>query len=108
MNISYPNHISEFDTQAKLYCLLKEQGYDVFGEFVIRDPNGKKGYKQFRFDLVIFENKEAKCIIEVKTKDTPEINKEHRQYKKYSLFNIPIFYCYGDKDINTVLELVKK
>jgi hypothetical protein len=108
MIIEYPKHISEFDTQAKLYSVLKEKGFDVFGELVIRDSNGKKGYKQFRFDLVVFENKIAKYIIEVKTDGTPEINKKHRQYKKYSLFNLPIIYCYGDKDIEKVVREVKK
>ena len=57
--IPYPTgRVAEFEIQAELYNKLKNEGYDVRGEVKA---------KKSRLDLVVFENKKAKCIIEVKS-----------------------------------------
>jgi hypothetical protein len=100
MKIKYPKKVSEFEIQAELYSLLKdEEGYDVRGEVRVDDRKQPKGYRQCRFDLVVYEDKVAKFIIEVKDRKPKNFNKNTRQFKKYSSFGIPLFYCFGLDEI---------
>ena len=107
MKIEYPIFISEFDTQAELCSRLKGLGYDVRGEVRLTDISQQKGYREFRFDLVVFKEKEAKIIIEVKRNSKKEgFNYNTRQFKKYSLFNIPLIYCFGIEDIEDTIKKI--
>lgn len=99
--ITYPVKKSEFEIQAEVYNYLKNQNIDVRGEVNMRDINGKKGFKQFRFDLVVFQEKKAVLIIEVKS---PGHRVERfcntRQFKKYSALNVGLLVIntFGDKE----------
>ena len=71
---------------------------DVRGEVKFKDKSEIKGYRQCSFDLVIFKEKKATYIIEVKN-NKKEISKNDRQFKKYSAFNLPLYYCYCVEDL---------
>ncbi len=58
--IPYPKIKSEFEVQSKLFQKLKNLGYDARGEVPLEGTG--------RVELVIFENRIAKIIIEVKSK----------------------------------------
>lgn len=102
--IRYPFHRSEFELQSDLYQRLKRDGMDVRGEV----PSRYSGAKSC-FDLVVFLNRHAVCLIEVK--DSPHdlvvIKRHTRQARKYSLYDIPLFYFTPTIPIETVVSQVK-
>lgn len=61
--IQYPKKTSEFEIHSSIFNKLKALGYDVRGEVTFINKNGGRNA---RFDLVIFKNKNAILIIEVK------------------------------------------
>lgn len=103
MDIPYPKEESEFETQSKLMRELRKRNLDARGE--VKDVDA-------RFDIVVFKNKRAICIIEVKKdsqfKRRKKINKESLQYLKYSRYNLPLIYCVGRKDLKKTIALVYK
>lgn len=61
--LQYPKRQSEFEIQAYLFSELKSLGLDVRGEV--------RAGRESRFDLVVFEERAATQIIEVKTRRLP-------------------------------------
>lgn len=105
--ICYPIYESEFEVQAEIYSILKNLGYDIRGE-VSTNYNA-------RFDLVVFENQTARCLIEVKKNRMIENIPKRRsnlyrrkQFKKYSNFGIPLIYCFGKSEIPSCIDKVVK
>jgi len=117
--IDYPKHSSEAEIQAELWKILKNIGYDVRLEVVhLREKNITNKLKRVksRFDLVVFDNKKAVCIIEVK-KDIPIRNKQlkgakhhqsYRQIEKYAKYEAELVFCIGERSINKTIEKVEE
>lgn len=99
MNISYPKRHSEFEIQALLFSALQLLGYDVRGE-VKSSP--------CRFDLVIFRNKEAICIIEVKKWIKKKTPSKTKQYDRYMSYGLPLVYCGHIEDIQETVRKVQE
>lgn len=91
--ITYPSAYSEFEIQASIYCALIAVGLDVRGEVKC---------KPCRFDLVVYKNKEAVCIIEVKKWRKKTEPTKTKQFIKYSSYNLPLFYCGYMADVTKV------
>jgi hypothetical protein len=100
MEINYPNKNSEFDIQSKICNYIIKKGYDIKWEITIRNCSNIKGQRQCRFDLVVFKDKIAKLIIEVKNWNW-KISK--RQILKYSKFWIHIV-CYNEKTTSKIID----
>lgn len=100
--IDYPKKYSEFEVQANLYAVLKfSYKLDVRGEVAIGQGSGKS-----RFDLVVFKDKKAVCIIEVKNQKREGLNTNTKQYKKYSSFGLRLFYCLNMSFVKPLAEEV--
>lgn len=101
--INYPERTAEFEIQAELYTAIKELGFDVRGEV--------KAYRSM-FDLVVFKLYKPKCIIEVKSSKNIIRSRERLsksgQHRKYSMFNLPLVYCYSKQEIPRCLDIIKK
>ena len=93
--IPYPARTSEFEIQAELFRGLKQSGYDVRGE--VKVPcNRETCTKGARFDLVVFKDKQAAVLIEVKSRLTSRGHKpimQTKQYQRYIRFGLPVIYC---------------
>ena len=106
--IKNPIKFSEFEVQATLYAILKfNHKLDVRGEVHYKMPTyGELKASSSRFDLVVFKNGEAICIIEVKNNKKTKINENTRQFKKYSKFGIKLIYCMNMGFVNEVVQEV--
>ena len=106
--IKKPKKYSEFEVQATLYAILKfNYKIDVRGEV----PYKMQSFKELkisssRFDLVIFKNDKAMCIIEVKNGQRAKANTNTRQHKKYSQFGLKLVYCMNMTFVKNVVEEV--
>lgn len=105
MKIPYPIKQTEFEIQAKLFSRLNSEGYDAKGEVSHTRNNQVKGYKHCRFDLVVFENKKAKFIIECKNHIKTTFNT--RQDRKYAEYGIKVLYCMSNEDIEKIVLACK-
>jgi type I site-specific restriction-modification system R (restriction) subunit len=101
--ISYPKEIYEWEIEAILYNKLLTYGLDARLQ-VYADESSR-----CRFDLVVFVNKAAICIIEVK-KQTIKGRKKQlialRQYKDYRRYGLPLIKCIGLKNIDKTIANV--
>jgi len=104
MEIQYPEKQSEFEIQATLFNKLVSLGYDVRGEVTYRDLSAKKGFKQSRFDVVLFKDKKAILIIEVK--NYKKENFETRQDIKYRGFGIDVVYLSSLEGIDDLVSYI--
>lgn len=101
MKICYPKKQSEFEIHSRLFQKLLDDGFDARAEVLYIDKKAPKGYRQCRFDIVIFENQVATKIIEVK--NYVKTNFDTRQDKKYSAFGLEIIYCTSIESIEDVI-----
>ena len=101
MKICYPKKQSEFEIHSRLFQKLLDKGFDARAEVIHINKKAPKGFKKCRFDIVIFENKIATKIIEVKNYD--KTNFDTRQDKKYSAFGIDLIYCTSIESIEDVI-----
>jgi hypothetical protein len=108
LNIAKPKSYSEFEVQATLYAILKfNHKIDVRGEVSYKMPTyGELKASSSRFDLVIFKNDKAICIIEVKNGKKEKQNTTTRQFKKYSQFGIKLVYCMNMNFVKQVAQEV--
>lgn len=104
LQIKYPTKESEFEIQATLFNRLKELGHDVRGEVTDRQEGREKGFRQSRFDIVVFENKKAKFIIEVK--NYKKTNFTTRQDVKYSQYEAELIYCSSIEGIDELIKYI--
>ncbi len=100
--ISYPKKVSEFEIQATLYSKLKLLGFDVKGEVTHRLEGQEKGFRQCRFDLVIFEKGKAVFIIEVKNHNKTSFTT--RQDRKYSKYEAELMYCTSMGGVDNLID----
>ena len=109
LQIPYPKNISEFELQATLFALLKyNYKLDVRGEVIDRSMKSKfrkSGFQTNRFDLVVYKEKKAICIIEVK-REGKKYSEKSRQYKKYSFYQAELIYCNSIKDVTKIANYI--
>lgn len=105
MKISYPKKQSEFEIHSRLFQKLLDNGFDAKGEVIHINSSAPKGFRKCRFDIVIFENKIATKIIEVK--NHVKTNFDTRQDKKYSAFGIELIYCTSIEAVEDVIMYLK-
>ena len=105
--IAYPAVESEFEVQAFLFSELRRAGFDARGEVQVHGLFGQRAAKaSCRFDIVIFEDKRAVMVLEVKAR--PVIHKSGventRQGKRYPRFGVPVQFIYGMNDARKFLR----
>jgi hypothetical protein len=110
LEIPYPEHNSEFEIQATLFAILKfNYKLDVRGEVVDRKMKSnfrKSGFQTNRFDLVVYKNKVAVCIIECKRENKNFRKEGTRQFTKYSFYNAKLFYCSSTNEIKKLAQII--
>ena len=99
--IEYPNFPTEFELHAQIFCFLRREGIDVRGE--VKMPFGSTG--RCSFDLVVFKNKIATSVIEVKK--TSHRRDGTRQNSRYRRFGVPVIYFWNMKFAPQLLEMVR-
>lgn len=105
---------TEFEVQAYIYNSLCELGLVVKGEVVYetsrRKTKDKTRGEKCRFDLVIYENRKAIRIIEVKARQVSHKNglEATRQSRKYRSFGVPVTFVYGIDDAIEFVRLMSK
>ena len=108
--IPYHAHASEFEVQAELYRRLRGMGLDVRGEVKTQFEQKTKRDRASacRFDLVLYENKTAVHIFEVKRHATRHKNgvEATRQSQRYRTYGLPVTYVYGMADIPEALASI--
>ena len=109
--INYPDHASEFEVHAELYYELKKiNGCEIRGEVKSRGTHGlRKTKTACRFDLVVYLNEKAICIIEVKGNEVKHKTtiEDTRQGVRYSSYGVPVIVCYGFEDVDQVKSYVE-
>ena len=87
--VHFSDRITESDTQAELYARLKKDGFTVKSAVGVAQKRSLGGVS---FDLVVFKDKTAVAIIEVKstTKGPEEDLDATMQGLKYRSFGIPV------------------
>ena len=103
--ILYPQKFSEADVQFELGFALKNAGIDCRFE-VVDYFQCEDGKLINRFDIVCYNNKKAFAIIEVKKNRQIPIDKNRRQYRKYSNYDCELIYCISMSHINNVIDKI--
>ena len=93
MRIGYRETESEFEAQAWIYWKLRERGFDVRGEVKVEgDLRDSRGC---RLDLVIYIDKVAVRVIEVKSER--RMTRCNKRPRKYAKLDYPLDLVYGDE-----------
>ena len=104
--IDYPAIRSEAETQAEIYKAFKAAGYDprleVPAYITMPTPKGIK-LVECRFDVVVFKDRRALCIIECKRVHSPAWMTG--QLARYKQFGIPV-YLGWENNCQTLLNQV--
>lgn len=104
LKIKYPE-TSEREIQATLWKKIIDNGIDAKLEVTDRVKfDGTRSMVQNRFDIVVFLEKEAKIIIEVKKNGKADTL--GRQMKKYHMYGIPVLTCLNEKEIDSCFSKV--
>ena len=104
MHIPFPDKTAEFEMQAGIFNALAKAGYKVRGEVKAKFGSGKCS-----FDLVIFQGKTPRLIIEVKNslyEDRARFRLT-RQGIRYPQFGFPVFLI-TSSDFDSFLAVVEK
>ena len=108
----YPKKISEFDVQAELYWKLKELFrenplFTVHGEVRVMTEEKSGGARKqiHRFDIVVFFEKNAILVFEVKGRKKTGLS---AQIRKYSRYGVKVLPCIGKNGIDRTIREVKE
>ena len=113
--IPYPAHLSEREVQAALHGCLRLLGYDARCEIPssLRGSGCVEARRGGRFDIVVFCEGEARCIVETKRgARRPPIESRPprhglRQTARYAAANLPVFLARGLADVPDALRAVQ-
>jgi len=112
MKVQYPKTWCEAEVQAALWNELRNRGYDARLEVkqYVQEAKGKPRRQVARFDIVVFEGKVSKYIIEVKGRKRngkirkTGLSKQINKYKQYG----DVLVCLGKQGMKAVLEQFPK
>jgi hypothetical protein len=92
------DRINSANVQAELYRRLRARDINCRLEYT---------YQNCRFDLVVIVDGYIVALTECKNTKTKLFpNKNGRQYKKYSLFGLPLLYCLNMDEIDDTVKLI--
>jgi len=106
------NNLSEANIQAECYYRLRLLKIPCCLEYIIKNPKTKNKY--YRLDIAILKkvNKQFHiiAIVEIKNRTYPEngINKNTRQYRRYSSLGLPLIYCLNSIQIDKTIKKIRK
>lgn len=111
--IEYPQKHSEAEIQALLWYFLRKKKIDARLQVTAYNPvTGKKSCK---LDVVVFVNKEPRCIVECKSwrdsyaKTAIYRTNNTKQIKKYrEFYNLPVLICARMRFVTTTVALIEK
>lgn len=108
--MQYPRRQSEFEIQAYLFSELKAMGLDVRGEV--------RAGRESRFDLVVFEERVPKIIVEVKTRKLPKnpttfrakerTRRREEQLSRYDKYGLPVHLIEGMRQAGEFIQRMKQ
>ena len=111
--ITYPRKHSEAEIQALLWYFLRKRKIDARLQVTSYSPG--TGKKSCRLDLVVFVNKQARCIVECKSwsngyaRTAIYRTNNTKQIKKYkSLYELPVLVCARMSFVTPMIALIKK
>lgn len=110
--IEWPDdrYVSEFEVQAFVFSELRKLGIDVRGEVIHKITNAGGRGRVCRFDLVIFKNRTATAIVEIKGESStgkPGANVNGRQLIRYREYGIPVFFVRGMEQAQDFIDRCK-
>lgn len=101
--VPYPDSLSETDVTYSLLKSLDDLGYEFRTEVKVEPRFGSRGA---RLDIVVYKDKVARAIIEVKRKDLGKATVQQKHYKE--LTGLPVIVCGGALGIPRTIDLIKK
>ncbi len=110
--IEYPKKQSEAEIQALLWYFLRKRKIDA--RLQVTGYNPISGKKSCKLDLVVFVDKEARCIVECKSwsngysKTAIYRTNNTKQIKKYkALYELPVLVCARSSFITPTITLIE-
>ena len=111
--IDYPAKHSEAEIQALLWYFLRKAKIDA--RLQVTGFNENTGKKSCKLDLVIFVDKQAKCIVECKSwsngysKTAIYRTNNTKQIKKYKEFyGLPVLVCARMSYVTPTIGLIRE
>ena len=96
MKFKQPSRIAEANIQAELYKQAKEAGLN---------NNHENKFQGSIFDVIIYDDDQIQCIIEVKSyKTSREPKLDTKQMKKYASFNVPLLIVTRMDDVKNIIS----
>lgn len=103
--LPYPKKGSEAEIQALLWMKLKQIDCDARMEVCHRvNVNGTT--IQSRFDIVVYKDKKAVCIVEVK--NGRNLSPTGRQMNKYMCYGLPLMICSTENQCDEICRKIKE
>jgi len=97
--IPYPKSYSELEVHCFLLCDLRRRGLDARGDVISKDMTS-------RLDIVVFEGKVAKKVIEVKKDENTSVS--HEQINKYKKYGLEFHLVMGMEEAKKFMTKKKK
>ncbi len=92
--------LPEANIQAECYHRLRQLGIKSCLEYK---------HDHCRFDMVVLKGTEIIAIVEFKNRKDRNavVNKNSRQYLRYSKYGVPVIYCMHRLEIDKTVEAIK-
>src|ERR1700742_204947 len=103
--VTYPVKFSEFEVQAEIYQMIKNEGIDIRGNVPSWCEDFGVRHKVF-FDLVLFDSSQIPTvIIECKNSDIAfEKRIGSRQERRYNYFGGPLLICMNMEQVKGTIS----
>jgi len=102
--VPYPKKKNEFELQVEVYNALKAKNLDVRGEVKLKFHRRRGA----RFDLVVFKNKKALAVIEVKDGERHNPNQEHSKAGYYfDISQVPQYTFYSNDNLEFLVSNIE-
>lgn len=103
--------LPEANIQAEFYMACKQNQLNCYLQYIVDNPLSWKKHGKCRFDAVIYDsNDEIFAIIEIKSyhRQNKQGNRDTKQLKKYTQFNVPIFILTRIEHIPDLIKQIFK